>query len=381
MIDEPLPLPHGGFVVPGNRWDLVRDRSAPMPDITVVVPWYRNREQLDLVLEGLAQQDYPRTRFEVVIADDGSPQPLTGDLRPEADLRIRVVRQDDRGFRAAAARNLAVRHSEGSVLVFLDQDTVPSPGYLRALGRWPALLPDALAVGRREHVDLEGWTPQRLRDGWDPPARFPSPAWLTDAYRGSGNLLRADRLSYRYVISAVMCCGRDLFRETGGFDESFTEYGGEDWEFAHRAWNAGAVLVHEPEAVAWHDGPDWAGRESEAGRRAAKSAENEALARRIPAPGRPAQDATEGGPADVVVLGPGASPDLVAGCHVLLDGPWPEPLDPIVARLRQQGVGEIAGPGLRVVSTRALTRTRRWEKYFPGRDLMADLFGSLPPGS
>ncbi|MBN9213031.1 MAG: hypothetical protein J0I95_16160, partial [Microbacterium sp.] len=65
----------------------------------------------------------------------------------------------------------------------------------------------------------------------------------------------------RFVIGAVSACSRRLFEEIGGFDESFTAYGGEDWEWAHRAWQAGAVLAHVPEAVAWHDGPDWSGRD------------------------------------------------------------------------------------------------------------------------
>ena len=38
------------------------------------------------------------------------------------------------------------------------------------------------------------------------------------------------------------------------------EYGGEDWEFAYRAHNNGALLVHDPTCVAWHDEPDWAQR-------------------------------------------------------------------------------------------------------------------------
>ncbi|MGL1797823.1 glycosyltransferase family 2 protein, partial [Vibrio parahaemolyticus] len=42
---------------------------------------------------------------------------------------------------------------------------------------------------------------------------------------------------------------------------TFRAYGGEDWEWVHRAWQAGAVLAHVPDAVAWHDGPDWSGRD------------------------------------------------------------------------------------------------------------------------
>ena len=58
-----------------------------------------------------------------------------------------------------------------------------------------------------------------------------------------------------------MACHRSLWDDIGGFDASRDEYGGDDWEFAYRAFNNGAVLVHDPTAVAWHDEPDWSDRD------------------------------------------------------------------------------------------------------------------------
>ena len=117
------------------------------------------------------------------------------------------------------------------------------------------------------------------------PAELPEPAWLREAYAESGNLLTADDRSYRYLISAVLGMSRDLFVEVGGFDESFTSYGGEDWELGHRLFTAGAVLAHRPVAVAWHDGPDWAVRSADPiAARAQKNAEARALARLLPDP-------------------------------------------------------------------------------------------------
>ena len=46
--------------------------------------------------------------------------------------------------------------------------------------------------------------------------------------------LDADDRSYRYVLGALLACSRRLFEKVGGFDESFTAYGGQDWEWAYR---------------------------------------------------------------------------------------------------------------------------------------------------
>ncbi|MBO0678595.1 glycosyltransferase [Mycolicibacterium sp. S2-37] len=278
LADQPIPLRDGRCTVPGNRWDLVTGHADADPAVAVVIPYYNQQRQLDLVLAALAGQTYPARLMQVVVADDGSAQ---APALPRSPLDIRVVRQDDLGFRAAAARNLGAAATDAAVLCFLDADTVPEPDYLRALTRLPAQLPDALVVGRRRYAHLGdhvGAIPAEA-----PPHPLPEPRWLSDAYTATGDLLHLDHRSYRYIISSVMCCSADLFSDIGGFDESFVGYGGEDWEFAHRAVTGGAVLHHAADAVAWHDGPDWAGRDV-ADRAAVKNAEALALSRRITDP-------------------------------------------------------------------------------------------------
>ena len=265
-MSNPLSLPDGRWVVPDNRWDLVPDETRPAASVSVVIPHYRQQTQLERLLEALTLQTHPASLLQVIIADDGSPTPP--DVEAYRDrLDLTVVRQSDRGFRAAAARNLGAAAADGSILCFLDADTVPEPAYVENAARLPTAVPDALVVGRRRHADLTDWGPAELR-AWfvgdaTAPTELTEPGWLREAYVGSRNLLDVDRRSYRFVISAVMSCARSLFDEVGRFDESFTSYGGEDWEFAHRAFDAGAVFAHVPEAVAWHDGADWAERTGE----------------------------------------------------------------------------------------------------------------------
>ncbi len=242
--------------VVGNRWDAL-DGVDPevLPRVSVIVAHYDQPAALTRTLHALSVQDYPSELIEIVVADDGSP----GEVSVPAGVVL--VRQEDRGFRLAAARNLGVAASSGDVLCFLDADTAPEPGYVRALTRLPALLPEALTVGRRRHADFAGVASDAPVVDAAADHELPEPAWLADEYARSRNLRDADDRSYRFVIGAVMACSRRMFDETGGFDESFTTYGGEDWEWAHRLWQAGALLAHVPDAVAWHDGPEWADRD------------------------------------------------------------------------------------------------------------------------
>ncbi len=412
-----LTLPDGRHVVAGNDWSPLADaRPSQPPEVTVVVPYYRAQDQLDLVLAGLELQTHPASRLQVVVADDGSPD------APRVPAGVVVVRQPDRGFRAAAARNLGARAAEGRVLLFLDGDTVPEPGYVERLAALPAVLPDALVTGRRRHADLTGWSPSRVRawlSGGPAPTELTEPAWL----RQAGSLADADDRSYRFVISAVMGLTRELFDEVGGFDETFTGYGGEDWELAHRSFTAGAVLAHREQAVAWHDGPDWAGRGADPlAARAEKNAETRALARLLPDPVARGTGGWWPYPDVVVRLAPGTDADatvlgirsvLAAGLDVqvwtpaadLLDGdPRVHPGEPpaaVLARCRTQvgltgpllwqpgglaalvdevrpgRVGRVRGTvdqqvQVVVEATRALRRSARWGA---GADLVPALFG------
>lgn len=288
MVTSSRPLPQ-------NRWDLLEGiRPEEPPTVTVVVPHFRQQDELDRTLFALSRQDHPGSRLEIVVVDDGSPTP------PRVPEGVLLLAQEDRGFRVAAARNAGAAVASGEVLCFLDADTAPEPTYIRELTRLPALSSDTVTVGRRRHAAFaENGVPlDEPVEIAGPGLELPEPQWLGDAYRATRNLLDADDRGYRYVIGAVSACSAALFRETGGFDEGFDRYGGEDWEWTYRAWLLGALLAHVPSATAWHDGPEWADRDDASLEQ--KNAEALRLARLVPVPGS-APLGTRGDYADVAV--------------------------------------------------------------------------------
>lgn len=268
---------HGSDIaLPGNRWDLLNGKTpGNPPTVSVVVVHYRQQRELDRTLRALLTQDYGAERIEIIVVDDGSPE------APNVPAGVTLIVQEDRGFRLAAARNRGAAAAHNDILCFLDADTTPERGYVRELTRLPALAPDCVTVGRRRHSALSGTPPESPVEVEGPRYELEDPAWLRDGYRASRNLLDADDRSYRLIIGAVTACRREFFGVVGGYDENFVEYGGEDWEWAYRAWLAGAVFAHVPGAIAWHDGPEWSDR-AVLGRQAAKNAEALRLADLIP---------------------------------------------------------------------------------------------------
>ena len=274
-----MSTPPFGARVLGNDWQRLDGiHPAPARTVSVVVVHHDQERQLTRTLTALARQRYPRDRVEVIVVDDGSRR------APDVPEGVRLLRQERDGARRAAARNRGARAGRGEILCFLDADTAPEPEYLERLARLPSLTPEAVVVGRRRHARLDAVDPAAEIATAGPAHELPAPTWLHDGYVATRDLREAGPRGFRYVISAVLGCTRWFFDELGGFDEEFVEYGGEDWEWAHRAWLSGALFAHVPDAVAWHDGPDWGAREM-TDRRAQKNAEAMRLAQLITSDG------------------------------------------------------------------------------------------------
>ncbi len=99
--------------------------------ISVIVTTYNRPDALRAVLDGLAAQT--DRDFEILVADDGSrddTRELVEAVRSGVPVPIRHVWQEDRGFRAGAARNRATAQARGDYVIFLDGDCVPRPSFI-----------------------------------------------------------------------------------------------------------------------------------------------------------------------------------------------------------------------------------------------------------
>ena len=257
--------------VRGNNWRELAvtapDQFEPELSVSVVVTYYETPEALELTLAALEGQTYPRELFEVVIIDDGSRTPL---VAPTASpLEVRVVHQEDRGFGLARARNTGARAANSEILVFLDCDMMPEAGWLAEHARWHHAANDALTLGFRAHVEVDGIdaVAVRTRAGslTDLFADRPSdrPAWIGYHMTRTRELTSYDDDLFRVVTGGNLGISRSFFESVGGYDETFTQWGAEDTEFGYRAYTMGGLLVPARDALCWHQGAGAAPSEAE----------------------------------------------------------------------------------------------------------------------
>ena len=251
--------------VPGNRWTDVDVPALggwrPHRRVSVVVPYYEAPQALARTLAALARQRYPEELLEVVVVDDGSDPPLGLDDAP-VGLRVRVVRQEDRGYGLSRARNTGAAAAAGEIVVFVDCDMAPEPWQVEAHARWHHAVGDALVVGFRRHVAFDGVDAAAITAlpagaslgtlAGDRPQL--APAYLEGHLRRTQELTSGHPDLFRVVTGGNLSLRRESFDRLGGFDETFTQWGAEDTELGYRAYTDGLLLVPERQALCWHQG-------------------------------------------------------------------------------------------------------------------------------
>jgi len=102
------------------------------PLVSVIILSYNGVAYLENCLDSVENQDYPRDRFEIVVADNGSTDDSVSLLkRRYEDAIVLLEYGTNHGF--ARGNNIAIGHAKGDLLVLLNQDTIVESEWLSGL--------------------------------------------------------------------------------------------------------------------------------------------------------------------------------------------------------------------------------------------------------
>jgi glycosyltransferase involved in cell wall biosynthesis len=120
------------------------------PEISVVICTHNpRRDYLDQVLEALRGQSFPTERWELLLIDNKSAEPLADRVDLGWHPAGRVVREEELGLTQARVRG--IRESRGDLVVFVDDDNLLATDYLEV----------AQSISCR-HTNLGAWSGQVL---------------------------------------------------------------------------------------------------------------------------------------------------------------------------------------------------------------------------
>jgi glycosyltransferase involved in cell wall biosynthesis len=118
-------------------------------EISIVIPTYNRPEQLSAVLDKLLQSNISEVdRAEILVVDDGSPQPVNSVVDSKsvaAPFSLRYIQQKNAG--PASARNNGFLNAENEIVLFVDDDILVDPELLREHLKTHAQFPGSVVFG------------------------------------------------------------------------------------------------------------------------------------------------------------------------------------------------------------------------------------------
>jgi GT2 family glycosyltransferase len=208
------------------------DRS--LPGVSILVLTYNHLLMSQVCLHSIyCNTTYPN--FEVIVVDngstDGTPEWLQTFARAHPDLSL-VLNSENRGF--AAGNNQGARQAAGDYLVFLNNDTIVTSGWIEGLLAYLQADPNIGLVG-----PVTNSTGNEARI----PVDYDSPAGLEAFAARLAREMPGRSFDIRSLALYCAMARRDQFLTLGGLDERFGAGMFEDEDLAVRYQQAGLRLA------------------------------------------------------------------------------------------------------------------------------------------
>lgn len=217
-------------------------KKRKLPSCTLIATTYNKPEFLRVTLEYLTR--LRRMPDEIIIADDGSgaeTAALIDEYRGRFPVPLIHAWHEDKGFRLAAVRNLALSKAKGEYIIVIDGDILVHPDFVA--DHLERAQPGVFVTGSR--CQLDPTVTETLCRNVARGHRLPPFFEISHGLNGT-RLPLLWRLFYgrkssdpEYVRGCNMAFWRRDAEAINGFNEEITGWGHEDTEFSWRLVNSG----------------------------------------------------------------------------------------------------------------------------------------------
>jgi GT2 family glycosyltransferase len=197
------------------------------PRISVVVCTYNGRKTIGELFAALDMLDYPD--YEAIVVSDGSND---GCVALACGYGMKIIAGPNRGL--SAARNAGMAAATGEIVVYIDDDAVPDPHWLRYL---------AYVFMTTKHVAVGG-------PNIAPPGDGPIAECVANSPGNPCHVLISD-LEAEHLPGCNMAYRRSYLQAVGGFDTRF-RIAGDDVDVCWKLLKQGWTLGFSAAAMVWH---------------------------------------------------------------------------------------------------------------------------------
>ncbi|MBU2887571.1 glycosyltransferase [Gilvimarinus agarilyticus] len=227
---------------PGASLEPLVLNTSDAPTLSIVIPVYGQHETTYQCLSSISKHP-PKVPFEVIIADDCSPD--------NAEVALNMVSgvsfcRGEKNLGFVGNMNFGAEQANGDMLVLLNNDTVVCAGAF-----------DRLLETFSEHENV-GLVGAKLLNKDGTLQEAGGIIWRDGSGWNWGRNMDADDPRFNYVRDVDYCSGavlavrRELFSEMGGFDTHYMPAYYEDTDLAFRVRERGLRVLYQPAAEVFH---------------------------------------------------------------------------------------------------------------------------------
>jgi glycosyltransferase involved in cell wall biosynthesis len=201
--------------------------ETTLPFVSFIIPTKNEETNLEICLHSIIALDYPKERYELIVAD-GHSEDRTCEIAHR--LGAKVINNDR--IIQSAARNIGAMNAAGDLIAFIDADIILDPEWLKkAVAHFND--PEVAAVGNFPGIaDDADWIEK---------------VWffhIKSKHSGKG-VSQVD-----WLASANIIFDKEAFTKIGGFDESIRY--AEDVDIGFRATVGGYRIILDPGLKSTH---------------------------------------------------------------------------------------------------------------------------------
>lgn len=214
----------------------MKSTNRNKPIFSIVIATYNATETLRECINSLYDQSTGTKCFEVIVVNDGGKDKISESLGHLSDeLAIKYFDREHRG--PAAARNFGINQAKGDIILFLDDDSLPTRNWLSAVIEAWEKFPNADGIGGYIKAEVTDSIYCRVNSDFF--------NWYLEEY--------SDDEFHPFLVTCNAGYTRNILEKVGNFDERFKKPSGEDRDLNIKISRIGGELRLNRSIVVYHD--------------------------------------------------------------------------------------------------------------------------------
>lgn len=194
--------------------------------VSIIIPVYNDQEGLKNCLNAIYLQTYNRNKYEIIVIDNGSKEPIY--IEKEKIKNLKIILCEKKG--SYSARNAGIDISKGEILAFTDADCIPDKEWLKNGVNSLCKENEKYFIGGNVNLLL------------------PENSSIIAHYQYLIGFMQKENIEKKkFSVTANLFATKEQFVEVGKFDERLLSGG--DLEWCHRSIANGFSIKYAPEVI------------------------------------------------------------------------------------------------------------------------------------